>query len=125
MSNNVFPVSMNAFVDDAVASMSAHRVQAAPVTNDDGQLVGLVTASHLQLAWLERDLHPLWGFLAPIWRRSPLTVRDVMRTPVASLTPGADINQAAELFADRTEECILIVDGFTVCGIIWRHDLPG
>lgn len=124
MSSRVFPVRMDAFIDDAVTSMSAHHVTAAPVTDDDGHLVGLVTASHLQLAWLEHNIHPVRAFFAPIWRRSPLTVGDVMRTPVASLTAGADITQAAEIFADRTVECILIVDGFTVSGIMWRDTLP-
>ena len=125
MSRRVFPVGINTSVDDAVALMSAHQVEAAPVIDDDGRLVGLVTVPHLQLAGLERDLHPVRASLRAIRRRPQLMVGDVMRTPVASLTPGADIHQAAQFFTDRTVDCLLIVDGFTIAGIIWRHDVPG
>ncbi len=124
MVRKVFPVGMTDLVDDAARWMAKHNVIASPVMDDDGHLVGTVTASHLELAWLEDDMHPLRTFLAAARRRRPLEVRDVMRTPVASLTPGADIGQAVQIFRDRTVECVLVVDGFAVAGIIRRENLP-
>ena len=119
MSRNVYPVGQNDFIDDAVSSMAAHHVTASPVLDRHDQVVGMVTATHLQVAWMEHHLHPMRAFFAPIWRRSPVTVGAVMQTPVTSVSSAADISCAAKLFADSDVECILVIDDLHVSGIIW------
>jgi len=93
-------VEVNDFVDTATAAMGRSRVSAAPVLDDTGRLVGLVTASHLTLAWLDAELHPVRTFFPPIWRRSCPTVGAVMSSPAVSLTPGADLSQVTDMFRD-------------------------
>jgi len=41
---------------------------------------------------------------------------------VASLTPGADISQAQQIFDDRKVEFLLTVDGHSVAGSVRRKD---
>jgi CBS domain-containing protein len=123
MSCTVLPVGMNDFVDDAAWWMAHHGITCAPVL-DRGHLVGLICASHLQLAWLENELNSMRTFFGPARRRRTPTVREVMVTPVVSLTPGADIAHAAEIFHDPKVPCILIVDGVSVLGMVNRQDIP-
>jgi len=116
-------VEVNDFVDTATAAMGRSRVSAAPVLDDTGRLVGLVTASHLTLAWLDAELHPVRTFFPPIWRRSCPTVGAVMSSPAVSLTPGADLSQVTDMFRDQKVDCVLIVDGMSVRGIVFRADV--
>jgi len=123
MASPVEPVWIGEFAHSAARWMADHRLTAAPVFDDGGRLVGLVTASHLELAWLEDELRPLrGGRFPPICRRRTATVGDVMSSPVASLTPGADISQARQVFDDRKVDCLLVVDGHSVVGSVSRRD---
>lgn len=93
MSSVRVAVGVNDFVDAATAAMGRSRISAAPVLDDTGRLVGLVSASHLELASLEAELRPVRAFFAPIGRRGCPTVGEVMSSPAVSLTPGADLSQ--------------------------------
>lgn len=52
-----------------------------------------------------------------------VTVAEVMSTPVESLTPGADIADAARMMVQERIRCLPIVDGIRLVGIITRRDL--
>ncbi len=124
MSPPVPPVGMNAVVDDVAGSMATRDLMAAPVLDDDGRLVGIITQAHLELARWEREFLSLKAFFGPIGRGRSATVGDVMTTPVASLTPGAEVDQAQQMFRDRKVPCVLVVDGFTVVGMVSPANLP-
>lgn len=123
MQSPVQSVGVHDFVDDAVWWLTSNRVTAAAVLDDDGRLVGMVSASHLASAWLEAQFHPIRAYFAPIWRQRCQTVGEVMSTPVASLTPGADLHQVRNMFQDRACDYVLVVDGLSVMGIISRSNL--
>lgn len=95
---------------------------AAPVVDDDGNLVGVVSRSALAStpdpAGRVRHHHRLRGR-----EPGPLTVRDVMSTPVESMTPGADLADVVALMLDKHLEWVPIVDGHTVVGVITPADL--
>jgi CBS domain-containing protein len=123
MTKAVISVGVNDVVDDALRSLNSRGRMAAPVLDDDGRLVGLITAEHLILALLEAELHLIRAFLGPIRRRRCQTVGEIMSTPVASLTAGADIAQVEQMLQDQNAPCLLIVDGYSVVGLIDRRDL--
>jgi len=124
MSSVSAAVEMTYPVDVAAAMMKNVGANASPVLDQAGRLVGLVTAAQLNLAWLEAELHPVRRPFASIRRRNCPTVREVMSSPAVSLTPGATLPQVADLFRDRRVDCVLIVDGLTVRGMIDRADVP-
>lgn len=124
MSSVPAAVGMADPVEPAAARMKNAGVNVAPVLDYAGRLVGLVTAAQLNLAWLGAQLHPVRRRFASIRRRHCPTVRDVMSSPAVSLTPGATLSQVADLFRDRRVDCVLIVDGLTVWGMIDRADVP-
>lgn len=124
MSSVSAAVEMTNPADAAAAMMKNVGVNVAPVLDHAGRLVGLVTAAQLNLAWLGAELHPVRRPFASIRRRHCPTVREVMSSPAVSLTPGATLPQVADLFRDRRVDCVLIVDGLTVRGMIDRADVP-
>ena len=51
------------------------------------------------------------------------SVADVMTTCVESLTPGADVKDAADIMVNERIRCLPVVDGYNVVGVITRRDL--
>ena len=51
------------------------------------------------------------------------TVGEVMTSPVESLTPGADIADAASIMIDERIRCLPVVDGHRIIGVVSRRDL--
>jgi len=117
--------TVHAFGPDTSAGIAAqclncHGFTAAPVTDDDGNLNGIVTAIDLSAAagtGARRTRHPrLTGAPCP-------PVRDLMFTPGGILTPGADITDIVALMLDKNIDWLPIVDGHTVVGVITPADL--
>ncbi len=53
-----------------------------------------------------------------------MQVFDVMTSPAISMTPGADVQQVIEVLESGARS-MLIVDGYSIVGIISRRDLIG
>jgi len=97
---------------------------AAPVIDDDDRLVGIITEADLMRGRVPPDPRRRDPYqTARYGRRPPSTVAAAMTTPVESVTPGADIADAARIMLDEHLRCLPIVDGLTVVGVITRRDL--
>lgn len=122
MTSPVVTVGVTSTLEAASQLLVRQGVSAAPVVDEDGRLVGVVTVwqVHPILSRLEADLRPGRAPFRLRRRGRAATVGDVMTSPIASLTPGADIEQLAHLFEDRTMDTILVVDGFSVVGVVSR-----
>lgn len=94
-----------------------------PVTNDDGQLIGIVTEADLIRDRIPADPRIHGRMVRPTHWRHPETVADVMTTSVESLTPGADVADAARMMLDERIRCFPVVDGGCVVGVITRRDV--
>jgi len=94
---------------------------AAPVLDQDGNLVGVVDRSALVAPSRRRT--PGQARRGLSWLTAPVTVRDLMSTPVESMTPGADLAHVVALMPDKHLEWVPIVDGHTVVGVITPSDL--
>ena len=117
--------TVHAFGPDTPAGIAAHCLNsrgftAAPVTDKDGNLIGIVTAIDLSTAastGTRRTTHRrLTGAPCP-------PVRDLMITPVGTMTPGADIADIVALMLDKNIDWLPIVDGHTLVGVITPADL--
>ncbi|MEO5833131.1 MAG: CBS domain-containing protein [Nakamurella sp.] len=107
---------------DAARMLVDGGFTAAPVVDDDGRLVGIVSESDLLRYRLPDDPHRIDGRR----RRTPPAVGlvvDAMTTPVESLTPGADIADAVRIMLAERIRCLPVVDGTGVVGIVTRRDL--
>ena len=118
--------TVHAFAPDTPAGIAAeylysHGYTAAPVTGDNGNLIGIVTATDLSTAGstaTRRTRHR-----RPDRNPAHARVRDLMITPVESMTPGADITHIVAMMLDKNIDWLPIVDGHTIVGVITPADL--
>lgn len=123
MSSPVLTLRMDEPIDRAAQLLCENGFTSLPVVDDDDQLVGIVTESDVIREQLPLD--PSWrgGPSAGGLRPSARTVGQVMTTPVESLTPGAEIADAARMMVDERIRSLPIVDGHGVVGILTRRDV--
>ncbi len=122
----VMTATVHAFGHDTPADLAAdylrsHGYGAAPVTDDNGNLIGIVTATDLSTAanTAARRSHRH----RPHRRAVPARVHDLMITPVESMTPGADITHIVAMMLDKNIDWLPIVDGHSIVGVITPADL--
>ena len=123
MSSPVVTVGAWTPVETAVHLLVDNGFTALPVLDEDNRLVGIVTEADLLRNRMAPDPHRIGGFDGRRGQRRPQTVGDVMTTPVESLTPGADVADAAQIMVDERIRCLPIVDGRRVVGVLTRRDL--
>ncbi len=123
MSSPVLTVPTAELVDRAAALLCENGFTSLPVVDDDGRLVGIVTEA--DLIRVQLPAQPQWRASAPVADTRPAgrTVGEVMTTPVESLTPGADVADAARMMVDQRIRSLPIVDGHGVVGILTRRDV--
>lgn len=124
MSSPAVTVSSASTVRHAAAMLRGRGFTTLPVLDGEGRLVGIVSEADLLEGRVQPDAGRRRAELPPQLRRGD-TVADVMTSPVESLTPGADIADAATTMLDERIRCLPIVDGHTVVGVITRRDLLG
>lgn len=125
MTHPVVTVLASASVATASQILVGHGFTALPVLDGDGRLIGIVTEADLLRGRIPDDPRRVDPSLPrrPARLRVGATVADVMSSPVESLTPGADIADAARIMGEERIRCLPIVDGIGVVGIITRRDL--
>jgi len=101
--------------------MRLGRVRHLPVVDDDGRvLVGIVSQRDLFRDALAQAL----GYGRHAQRRilDSLSVKEVMTSEVATISPEASLAEAARLLTDRKIGCLPVVDGGRLVGILTEGD---
>lgn len=112
MEKAVMAVDLNTNVRDCASAMSKRGVSCSVVT-EVGLAVGIVT---------ERDL--VSKVLADALDPNKVLVRDIMSTPLITVSPSATITEAAGLMAEYRVRRLIVVDGTgAMLGIITAGDL--
>ncbi len=100
-------------VTSAVSTLIARRISGAPVTDEGGRLVGMLTAKDCFRAVLHAAYHQERGG----------RVGDYMTTPVETLDAGLGIVAAAERFLAAPHRRFPVTSEGRMVGIITRLDL--
>jgi len=117
MSRPVLTVRADDTAEQAAALLSHHNVTAAPVVDNDGDLVGIVSEGDVLRARVDSDHGE------PRSPRSTI-VADVMTRNVVVLSPAAELSEVAETMLRYNVHSVPIVDDLSgVAGIVCRHDL--
>ncbi len=90
---------------DIAKLLLEHRIGAVPVVDRGGAVIGMVS---------EKDL--LLGTKAKL-------AREIMSTPVVTVSDSADLRVVASLFADHRIGHLPVVEGARLVGIVSRSDL--
>ncbi len=119
------------------------EINGAPVVDESGNLVGVVSSLDLVRAVQEgydtgaAYTDPIYfrhdmEFSGPDWQNSPedlqdrladMTVDDIMVTELVTVSPDADVAEVARTMRDQRVHRVLVVDGDRLAGLITTFDL--
>ena len=108
-------------VGAAVKAMRARKIRRAPVVDDKGALVGIVTDRDLRQAVLEPALAEEMEALSQTLRTRP--VKDVMTWGVITVKPETGIREAARLMHTNKIGALPVIQQGLVSGMLTGSDV--
>jgi len=120
MTTDLITVSLSTSLAEARSLMQEYRIRHLPVTNDGGELVGLLTQSDVLAATdsiLRDDDNRI--------RAREILIQDVMVTKVATVDENASLRQAALFLEKHRIGCLPVVSEEKLVGIITDTDFVG
>ncbi len=123
MSSPVVTARPDQPVKEIAALLAERGFTSAPVIDDDGHLVGMVTEADVLRDRIPPDARSrIWNDI-PEQPRPAAFVAEVMTTPAVAVTPGADVSEIARMMLGDHVRAVPVVDGRGVVGIVTRRDL--
>jgi CBS domain-containing protein len=124
MSYPVYTVRATDPIEQAAALLADKQVTAAPVLDDSGALVGMVSEGDLLWHRVPADvtLH-LWRAAGGDTTERPEVVADVMSRNPFTGWPEADVADVAQVMLDENVRSVPIVDNGELLGIVSRRDI--
>jgi CBS domain-containing protein len=123
MSSPVTTVRPEMTLKDAARLLVDRDISAAPVVDQDGQLVGMLGEADVMTIELHEDprrhVSPEIGRVGDV----PSRVEEVMSTDVLALPSDADVADVAKIMLQRRIRSVPIVDGAVLQGIVSRRDV--
>ena len=129
MTRDVITIGPEASLKEAARRMLEAGVSGLPVTDDEGQLIGIITEADFVKHEADRDRTTRAGLLR--WwihddegvRSEPRTVGDMMTSPVVTVAPDEQHSQTARvLMKSKIKRAPVLHEGRLV-GLISRSDL--
>jgi CBS domain-containing protein len=124
MTRDVRVVRRSTPLKEIARRLDQHGISAMPVLDDDDRLLGVVSETDIVSRELRpaRDGHRRW------WRRrGPAaggTAKDLMTTPVITVSPRTGVSRAARLMDARGVRRLVVVDPEDrLIGVVSRSDL--
>ena len=120
-------------IEDAVHRMISHRISGLPVVNSAGEVVGILSEGDLlrRIELGTEDRLPGWrallvgrGRAARDYVRSHARwVRELMTSPVISVTPQTELADVVALMESRRIKRVPVIQGGRLVGVLTRADL--
>lgn len=123
MTRDVVVVHPDTSVRDAADALTARGITSAPVVDDDGHVVGIVSEGDLIRGRMPHDLRSHLRPEATPHADPPRLVGEVMCETVVCMAETADTADLAELMINSHVRAVPIVDGKRLAGIVSRRDL--
>ncbi len=108
-------------VGAAATAMKARKIRHAPVLDDEGHLVGIVTDRDLRQVILEPAIRDAFEDLTRTLK--VLTVKDVMTWGVMTVGPETSIRQAAHVMHANKIGAVPVVEHGRVVGMLTSSDV--
>jgi CBS domain-containing protein len=129
----VITVKWSSSIEEVAKTFVRRRISGAPVVDDNGKLVGLISEGDLMYRseiGTERS-HPYWyleyagkeHLAAEYVKARALKVADVMTRGVITASPDASLNEIAALFETNSIKRVPIVENGELVGIVSRANL--
>lgn len=120
MTRDVFTILPNDQLAVAEDVMRLARFRHMPVVDEEGELVGMVTARDLFHNALLRALG--FGTHAKMRAMESMRVKDAMTSPVVTTTPKTRLTDAAKLMCEKKLGCLVVMEGTKIVGILTEGD---
>jgi CBS domain-containing protein len=130
MTTNVVSVTPDANVHEVATLLAENKISGLPVVDDQNRVVGLISeADVLSMTGVTREhtikdvIRHILGESVPKQRHGE-TVRDFMTSPALTITPDADIREAAGILDEKRIKRLPVVDEEQrLLGIVSRADI--
>ena len=132
MTTQVVSVPPGMRLKELARVLSEARIGGAPVLNDAGDLIGVVSEADLvgkqigrppsrrtPLDWIFGDGDDAWE----LRRRAAITVEDAMTAPAITVSADRPLREVAALMVDRDVNRLPVMEGERLVGIVTRADL--
>ncbi len=120
MTPNPITATPDTPIVEAHKLMVEHKIRRLPVV-ENGELVGIVTLGDI------RGAEPSEATSLSIWELnyliSRIKVREVMKSPVVTVSPETPIREAARLMLENKIAGLPVMDGDRLVGIITESDI--
>ena len=136
MTTEVMTVSPQTTVLDLARLLAEHKINGAPVVDDNGRLVGVVTQSNLIDRVKKFELPHVMTILdAHFYLERPSTfkknleklvgnlVSDIMTAPPVTITADVQVDEIATIMARRQVHTLPVLEGDKLIGIIGKIDI--
>jgi CBS domain-containing protein len=127
-------------VEEVVALLRKHELPGVPVTDDEGNCVGIVTEADLVLPDDQGDLHlphyinlfggtvflePLSRFEGRLRKAFASTASDMMTAHPDTVTPDTTVQEAGRLIHESGHNRLPVVEDGRLVGVVTRLDVLG
>jgi CBS domain-containing protein len=136
MTREVITVKKETTIRELAELFARHRISSAPVVDDSGAMIGIVTETDLVeqdkslhiptvislfdwVIYLESDKK----FEKELKKMTGQTVGDIYTEDVVQVSPATPVSDVANLISSRKVNSIPVVDGSRLVGIVARIDL--
>lgn len=136
METELITVSPDDSVQDVAKLLYDHDLSAIPVTDEDKEIVGIVSEQDLIYRLAKPHIPPHIELLGGvIYLENPFEMKkelnkmtavsagEIMTTDVWTVAPDDDISEVAALMTERDINGVPVVEDNKIVGIITRHDL--
>jgi CBS domain-containing protein len=136
MSRKVVTLGPEDSVTKAAKTLAEHRIGGAPVLDEEGRLIGMISESDLiiqdiklhfptYLQFLDSYIYlgSLARFERELRKAVGAKVKDVMTREVFTTTPDATVQEIATLMVDENISRIPVVKDSLVVGVVTKGDL--
>jgi acetoin utilization protein AcuB len=122
-SGGVVTVEASASCHDAVTQMIRNKVRHLPVVESTGTLCGIVTDRDLRHQLFAPQMFRSIGTVPVEELLAATPVRNVMSSPVISVGPDTDLQEAARIMAEEKLGSLPVVERGRIVGIVTETDL--
>ena len=135
MTRNVITVRDDATLSELVATLTEHMITGAPVVDENGKLVGVVSTTDIALhsakrtSNIRRDRPPDFYLIEDEFRSFSIEedagqfVRDIMTPVIFSVSQNARFVEMADTMVGGRVHRLIVTDGDRVVGIVTTLDL--
>ena len=121
MQKNVVTIHESDPIDEVLDVLVGEHIHGAPVVNNDGELVGVISQLDIYFGKMTRNRKPEARTREEA--QEPLTVRDVMTAPAVSAVEDTDIVDLCRMMYKLRIHRVPIVRAEKVLGIISSLDI--